>query len=375
MQGNAQPRDDVMVGDSLPMRELRELIAIAGSMPLSVMVQGETGSGKELVARAVHKASGRRGAFVPINMCALSESMLEDSLFGHVRGAFTGAVANRAGLLAEAHGGTLFLDEISGLPLSGQAKLLRAIETQEYRPVGAGADRRSDFRVIAASNEDIETLVARGHFRADLAFRLRGVEIRVPALRNRREDIAAIARHFAALSRPHALLPVHLSAEVIRALEHYDWPGNVRELRQVIARSVAFAQGTRVELVHLERARLGNHSRALPGVIDGAPPDHRGFLRRRMVDLLERHSWNTITAAVELKVTRKTVYARLQRLAIAIPDRYRRRVDGRVGDRGLTDEVNRNRPQFPEGRNAHDESEETTRPSHRDRGESVNIHR
>ena len=188
----------LLIGDSLPMRQLRALIARVATSTLSVLIEGETGSGKELVARALHEMSGRSGALVALNVCAVPDSMFEATMFGHVKGAFTGALRDSAGYLTEAHRGTLFLDEVSGLSLTNQVKLLRAIETKEFRPVGARSDQRSDFRLIAASNEDMVHLVEGGQFRRDLAHRLGGIKLTVPPLRDRLEDVPILAAHFAA---------------------------------------------------------------------------------------------------------------------------------------------------------------------------------
>jgi DNA-binding NtrC family response regulator len=317
---------NLLIGTSSAIQTLRSDILAIADTDLPVLIQGETGTGKELVAQAIHLASARPGRFVALNVCAISESMFEDALFGHIRGAFTGAVSDSLGYLLEADRGTLFLDEISGLPLNAQVKLLRAVETREFRPVGARSDRRSDFRVVAASNQDVDDLIARERFRPDLAFRLRGIEITVPPLRQRPEDIRVLAEHFAALTAHETRRAVTLSAEVLRRLERGEWPGNVRELRQIVGRAIAFAKGWDVITVT-------NLNRAWPERAVASPPlregcalnDDRDFSRRRLIEILDRHDWNTSAAAAELRVTRKTVYARLQRFGIGIPNRYRRR--------------------------------------------------
>lgn len=221
---------NAIVGSSPPIRQVRDLIALAAPTTLPVLIQGPTGAGKELVAAALHAMSGRRGRLVAFNVCAIGDAMFEDALFGHVRGAFTGAVADSQGLLREADHGTVFLDEISGLNASLQVKLLRALEHGQFRPVGARSDCRSEFRVIAATNEEIGDLVDAGRFRADLAHRLGGIVIRVPALADRRTDIPCLVEHF--LRPAHCAVTVS-DAALLRLVEH-PWPGNVRELRQVV---------------------------------------------------------------------------------------------------------------------------------------------
>lgn len=234
-----------LIGSSPPIRELRRLILRIAPQSTSVVIHGSTGSGKELVAQALHAASGRKGRYVAFNVCAIPDTMFESTLFGHVRGAFTGAVSDNDGYLVEADRGTIFLDEISGLPLFNQMKLLRAVETREFRPVGARQDRRSEFRVVAASNDDLPGLAHAGQFRQDLLFRLRGIPIEVPLLADRLEDVPALALHFAReAARPGE--PVEIKPTAIRELQAYDWPGNVRELRQVIECAIALAGSSRL---------------------------------------------------------------------------------------------------------------------------------
>ena len=332
MKDSRQSAISLLVGNSAPIEEVREMIAVAGPTALCVMIQGETGTGKDLAARAIHEARKRPGPFVAVNVCAIADSMFEDAFFGHVRGAFTGAFADRQGYLGEADRGTIFLDEITGLPLPAQAKLLRALETCEYRRVGDRTDLRSDFRVVAASNQSLDELVAAKLFRADLAFRLRGIELWMPALRDRRPDIGQLARYFAASQQSETGAPQNLDSDVIEALEWYDWPGNVRELRQVIARASAFAKGwPSIALAHLRRA-LPVLCTPSSAPCERLQRDNSDFSRRRLVEVLERHGWDTLSAATELEVTRKTVYMRLSRLGISIPRRYKRRGRGRASN-------------------------------------------
>jgi DNA-binding NtrC family response regulator len=299
---------DPIIGDTPAVRELRAVITQIAPFKLPVLVQGPTGSGKELVAQALHAASARAGAFVAFNVCAISESMFEDALFGHVQGAFTGATGDTSGYLTEADGGTLFLDEISGLPLPAQAKLLRAIETREFRPVGARTDRRSDFRVIAATNEDLRTLAGQGRFRSDLLFRLSGIIIQVPPLAERLDDVPALAHHFAREVTPNGG-PVEVSSAALRDLQSYDWPGNVRELRQVIECAIALAGSAVLGRGELSAAlkRVGRHP------LNVQPGD---AARQWLADVLEQHGWDTERAARHLGVHRATVYRRMQQLGL-----------------------------------------------------------
>jgi serine/threonine-protein kinase PknK len=311
MNPHAEP---VLVGESSAMVHLRALIDSAAKTRLPVLIEGPTGSGKELVAAALHARSGRTGRLVAFNVCAVSEAMFEDALFGHVRGAFTGAVADRPGFLREADRGTVFLDEIGGLPLPLQSKLLRAIETGEFRPVGGGHDVKSDARVVAATNEPIWGLVNGGRFRADLAHRLAGVVIHVPGMDERREDIPLLVAHFLARCGHGAL---RVSSGSMRRLLGHAWPGNVRELKQVVEWAAELADGAgelSEEAVSMALAYR---------MSDGAAREHvlaeRGTLRQ----LLERHEWNTLAAADELGVNRATVYRYMKRLRVKTPTAIR----------------------------------------------------
>jgi DNA-binding NtrC family response regulator len=302
---------DLLIGDSAVMRELRTMIVRFAPTALPVLIQGPTGSGKELVARALHIASGRDGAFVALNVCAVSDTMFEDALFGHVRGAFTGAAGDTAGYLAEANGGSVFLDEISGLSMQSQAKLLRAVETGVYRQVGAARDRLSDFRIVAASNEDVTALTAAGRFRGDLMHRLRGVVLHVPPLCARPEDIGGLARYFASSNTCGARSQIDDGA--IRRLERHDWPGNVRELKHVVEHVSVLADGGTVTRQAVEQV-IGCRDRA-------ALDEHEFFSRARFRALLEECGWDTRCAAARLGVNRATIYRRMERLGLKTPVR------------------------------------------------------
>lgn len=235
---------DGLVGKSPAIQHLRSLIKRIAPMPTTVLLQGESGTGKEVSARALHQMSNRaQRPFVPVNCAAISPELIESELFGHVKGAFTGASEARNGLFYYAHGGTLFLDEIGELPLSMQTKLLRALEERRIRPVGSERELPVDVRIIAATNRDLAADVASGRFRQDLFFRLAVVDITIPSLRSRTEDIPDLASHFMAqFSSQFGVDPMPITSEISRRLASYAWPGNVRELRNFIERSLILGE-------------------------------------------------------------------------------------------------------------------------------------
>ncbi|HVR42908.1 MAG TPA: sigma 54-interacting transcriptional regulator, partial [Thermoanaerobaculia bacterium] len=244
-----QPADgsDGIVGNSQPMRELLGTVARIAGRNVAVCIEGESGTGKELVARAVHRGSPRRSRpFVALNCAALPETLVESELFGHARGAFTGADRDKPGLIESADGGTLFLDEIGELSLAAQAKLLRFLQEGELRRLGDAAGRRADVRVVVATNRRLETEVDEGRFREDLYYRVRGVEIRIPTLRERGTDVLLLARWFLARENREDGSQARFSEEVESALLGYEWPGNVRELEQTVRSMVALSGGARI---------------------------------------------------------------------------------------------------------------------------------
>jgi DNA-binding NtrC family response regulator len=222
------------------MEQLRAMVRRVGQMPSTVLLLGESGTGKEVVARALHQTSPRaQRPFVPLNCAAIASELIESELFGHVKGAFTGATESRNGLFYYAHGGTLFLDEISELPLAMQTRLLRVLEERKLRPVGSERELPVDVRIIAASNRDLAAEVRAGRFREDLYYRLAVVDMALPPLRTRREDIPELMRHFMQQLAVQLGVPaLPLSHEVVSRLAGYSWPGNVRELRNYVERSL-----------------------------------------------------------------------------------------------------------------------------------------
>jgi len=267
-----------VLGHSKPMQAVLDVVERVGDSPVPVLVTGETGTGKGLVARAIHAESGRTGPFVPVNCAALPEQLLESELFGHVKGAFTGATSSRPGLFMEASGGTLFLDEVGEMALPLQAKLLRALDASAIRPVGSEKEQAVDVRVVAASNRDLRAAVRGGTFREDLLYRLDVVTIEVPPLRHRRDDVLELAEHFLRDARArHASSPVtRLSPEAAERLSAYAWPGNVRELQHVIERAVVLGRDAEVRASDLP-----------PAVLAGAGHDAEMSFRGEVIPVRE----------------------------------------------------------------------------------------
>ena len=311
---------DDLIGSSAPMRELYELIEQVAHSDVSVLVMGETGTGKELVARALHKLSRRRTRpFVAINCAAMPEALLETELFGHVRGAFTDARSARRGLFAQAHGGTLFLDEIGDMPLALQPKLLRALQDRRVRPVGSDTEVPFDVRIVSATNRDLESSVAEGGFRSDLYFRLNVVQADLPPLRSRGSDVLALAQHFLDVSAARADKDVQgLSDGAARKLMDYPWPGNVRELENCIERAVALTRSTEVEVKDLPpRIRTYASTTVLVSAKDPSElvPMHvveERYIRR----VMKAVRGNKTQAARLLGFDRKALYRKLQRYGI-----------------------------------------------------------
>jgi DNA-binding NtrC family response regulator len=295
---------DGLVGHSPQIQHLRALIKRVAPMPTTVLLQGESGTGKEVTARALHQMSNRaQRPFVPVNCAAIAAELIESELFGHVKGAFTGASEARNGLFFYAHGGTLFLDEIGELPLAMQTKLLRALEERRIRPVGSEREVPVDVRIIAATNRDLAADVAAGRFRQDLFFRLAVVDITIPSLRSRKADIAELARHFMGLfSTQLGVEPLPLTPEVMAWLEAYEWPGNVRELRNYVERSLILGS-------------FLQHGLPVPAGVPGPCPVEEELDELTLAEIEKRHiqrvlaasGGNKSEAARRLGVSRKTL--------------------------------------------------------------------
>jgi two-component system response regulator HydG len=310
-------RCDDLLGASAPMKKVYELIQRIADAEATTLVTGESGTGKELVARALHRLGRRKdGPFVAINCAAIPEHLLESELFGHAKGAFTDAKTKKSGLFVDASGGTLFLDEVGEMPLSMQAKLLRALETRKVRAVGETAERDFDARIIAATNRDLESAVDEGTFRQDLLFRLNVLSIELPPLRARGGDVLLLAQHF--LERFAARMQrsvTALSPAVADKLLAYTFPGNVRELQNCIERAVALARFDVLSVDDLPD-KVKNHRRSHV-IVAGEDPDELVSMeeveRRYVARVLEAAGGNKNLAARILGWDRKTLYRRLER--------------------------------------------------------------
>ncbi len=321
-------RVDTMVGESYAMRQLREQVAMAAPTNGRVLVYGENGTGKELVARTIHTLSRRRAAaFVEVNCAAIPEELIESELFGHVRGAFTGAVADRRGKFEAADGGTIFLDEIADMSLKTQAKVLRVLQEQTMEPVGGSARLRVDARVLAATNKDLQSEIRAGRFREDLYFRLNVIPIFVPPLRDRQEDIPLLADHFMAeFAREYGRRMKSLDEEAASALQHYPWPGNVRELRNVIERLVIMVPGDAITPADL--SFLGRDTPTRPDA--AGPPTERltlheareRFERDLILRTLAEQQGNMSRTADVLGVERSNLYRKMKAFGIAPARRF-----------------------------------------------------
>jgi DNA-binding NtrC family response regulator len=308
-----------IVAASTAMIQVLELVERAAEFKATVLLQGESGTGKEVLARALHAQSPRRDeGFVAINCAAIPEALLESELFGHAKGAFTGADRSRRGLFAEADGGTLFLDEIGELPLPLQAKLLRVLQEEEVRAVGDTKPRRVDVRVIAATARELEAEVAAGRFREDLFYRLDVLRVKVPPLRERREDIPLLVDHFLGRSQESIGKPVRgIDDDALERLVAYDWPGNVRELENVLERAVILARTDRVAI-----SDLPANLTAPPGERRGAGRDlslrrARRALEARMIrEALEATGGNRTHAARLLGISHRALLYKLKEHAI-----------------------------------------------------------
>jgi len=310
-----------IVGKTPVMLEVYKLVARVAASTATVLVQGESGTGKELVARAIHTHSPRAGAaFVPVNCTALTESLLESELFGHAKGSFTGAIAAKRGLFEMASGGTLFLDEIGDMGPKMQAQLLRTLQDGEVRPVGSTEAIRVDVRIVCATNKDLDEEVKAGRFREDLYFRINVVTIRLPPLRERREDIAMLVGHFLnKLALRERRARTAMSPEALKLLSGYAWPGNVRELENAIERAVAVAKGNVIlpsdlppEVGGGPEPGAGADGGGLLGEVGNRPT--LAELERRYIQLvLGEVGGNKKKAAEKLGIDRRTLYRALER--------------------------------------------------------------
>ena len=302
----------MLIAESRAMQPVLHLMERVGPSDANVLITGEHGTGKEVVARWLHASSPRaRRPLVTVNAGGISEGVFESELFGHVRGAFTDAKTDRTGYFEAAHQGTLFLDEIGNLAAQLQAKLLRVLQTGEFQRVGSTRTERADVRILAATNVDIRQEVAEGRFREDLLYRLNTVEIQLPALRERREDVPALASHFLRRqAQQYRKTVTGFSADAMQLLLDYEWPGNIRELEHTVERAVLLAQGEQVSVADLNLRSRPGHAQD----IDELPLED---VERLLIQkALKRHHGNVSHAAEALGLSRSALYRRLQRYGL-----------------------------------------------------------
>ena len=311
-----------LIGESYAIEQLREQIATAAPTNGRVLIMGENGTGKELVARNIHALSRRRAApFVEVNCAAIPEELIESELFGHVRGAFTGAVADRRGKFEVAHGGTIFLDEIGDMSLKTQAKVLRVLQEGIMEAVGGSTRIRVDARVLAATNKDLPTEIRGGRFREDLYFRLNVIPIFVPPLRDRQEDIPILADHFMAMmAREYGRRPKVFERDAVTVLQQYGWPGNVRELRNVVERLMIMVPGDRItsrDLAFLEQGTVASADASRPARLVALHDARDQFERDYILRALAQQHGNISRTAEVLGVERSNLYRKMRAFGIA----------------------------------------------------------
>ena len=308
-----------IIGISDGMREVFDVVRKVAPTEASVLITGESGTGKELIARALHQGGARvKESFVALNCAAIPANLLESELFGHVRGAFTGAVNERTGKFVQADGGTLFLDEIGEMPMELQPKLLRVLQEMEVEPLG-GKPRSVNVRIVAATNQDVETAIEEGRFREDLYYRLSVIPIELPPLRDRAEDIPLLIRHF--LERFSSGAPLDISNEALDFMKAYPWPGNIRELQNTVERMIILSQGDQIKLqdlpVKLRTAKPLKRNRVVELPPEGYPLEE--IERDAVIQALERNNWNKTRAAEFLQVPRHTLIYRMDKYEVEKP--------------------------------------------------------
>ena len=313
-----------IVGISRGMEQVFQVVRKVADTEATVLISGESGTGKELVARAIHSLSGRRDRpFVAINCAAIPRDLLESELFGHVKGSFTGAIRDKEGKFELADGGTIFLDEVGELPLELQPKLLRVLQERVVEPVGGITQRKLDVRVVAATNVDVEKAIAAGTFREDLYYRLSVIPVHLPPLRQRREDIPLLVRHFSA---KHGGEAVVFPPETMVVLQEYQWPGNVRELENTVERLLIMRSSDTIDVTELPaKVREGKRPGQVCRVVN--LPDEGYSLeqleREIVVEALERNDWNQTAAARFLRIPRHTLIYRIEKYNIQTQERTR----------------------------------------------------
>jgi two-component system nitrogen regulation response regulator NtrX len=311
-----------IVGSSFQIRKVLERVERVGPAEARVLITGENGTGKELVARAIHRTSTRsKKPFVEVNCAAIPSELIESELFGHIKGSFTGAVADRAGKFEQAHGGTLFMDEVGDMSLAAQAKVLRALEQGVVTRVGSGKSIEVDVRVVAATNKDLEAEIKEGNFREDLYYRLNVVPIELPPLRERREDIPMLVQHFVALlERKDGVVPREISRTAMERLQELDWAGNVRELRNTVERLLILSSGDSIGADDVEYlvsggsggAGLGSELLQADTFSDFKDQAERAFLLQK----LREHDWNVSETARTIDMPRSNLYKKIERYGL-----------------------------------------------------------
>ncbi|MFN8005973.1 MAG: sigma-54 dependent transcriptional regulator [Terriglobia bacterium] len=308
-----------IVGTSVPMKALRQQLSIAAPTNGRVLIFGESGTGKELVAHALHHLSLRNTApFVEVNCAAIPDELIESELFGHVKGAFTGATQHKVGKFEKADGGTLFLDEVGDMSLKTQAKVLRALEEQRFEPVGSSSAISVDVRIIAATNKDLDEEMEKGNFRQDLFYRLNVIPFYVPPLRERVEDVPALTEYFIQeYSSLYGRKPKQISGEAMDVLKLYHWPGNVRELKNLVERMVIMTHGNRLETRHLPSLLLkGSSAGEDPGEAKSLSEARQAFDRDYILKKLEENQGNISRTAESLGIERSHLYRKLKTLKV-----------------------------------------------------------
>lgn len=314
-----------LVGNSSEMQQLRELIAVAAPTNSRVLISGANGTGKELVARAIHLQSARHNRpFVEVNCAAIPETLIESELFGHERGAFSGATAMKRGKFELADGGTLFLDEIGDMSLATQAKVLRALQEQQFSRVGGAKLMKVNVRVIAASNRDLAEEIEKGNFREDLFYRVNVLPIEVPTLRQRRDDIPELAKHFLRLhAEEQGMKRKDITNEALDILRRHDWPGNVRELRNLIERLLIMVSKPEIEAFDVEPFLQGRPSGVSPRLASGKVFDsmreaRNAFEHEYIANKLRENNWNVSKTADDLKIERSHLHRKIKLLNVEL---------------------------------------------------------
>jgi len=314
---------DRLIGNSPQMQEVRRLIREAAEVAATVLITGRSGTGKEMAARAIHFGSGERagGPFVPVNCAAIPESLFESAMFGHRRGAFTGAVESQVGFVEQSSGGTLFLDEVGEIPVSQQAKLLRVLQEQELTPVGSPRPVKVDLRIIAATNRNLEAMVRQGEFREDLYYRLAVLRLHLPELAERQGDVPSLAEHLLLdIAQEHGVPALGFTESALQGLQRHRWPGNVRELRNVLERAILSARGRRIDATDLPLATV--EAAASGALGEGPPPQARTLAeveKEHVGRVLALCGWNRSAAAKVLGIDRRTLFSKIQRYGLIGP--------------------------------------------------------